>query len=400
MRVLFLSSWFPYPPDNGSKIRVFHLLRALGKEHDVHLVAFCFGTALPEFESQLTTICRSVDTIDLDPFEKNRTNAFRRFISVEPVVNKPILEMAHLVEDILASNEFDVVIASGEAMASYALHAGKVVSKVLEEHNSFSRLMYDRFQGSDTSWQKIRNWVSYQKTRRYERETFALFDLVTMVSKQDKVFSEQYLHKTDVQIEVVPNGVDCQFNRPGLASPVPGRLVYSGALTFSANFDAMEYFLQEIYPVIKRKVPSVSLVITGSNEGVEIEQLALDESVCLTGYVEDIRLEVASAMALVAPLRVAGGSRLKILEAMALGTPVVATTKGAEGLDIAAGKELLTADNPTEFAAQTVRLLLEEDLRRRISNNGRRIVETQYDWQPIGREFTDLIEKTRCSVQP
>jgi glycosyltransferase involved in cell wall biosynthesis len=260
--------------------------------------------------------------------------------------------------------------------------------------------MYDRFKNTDSNWQKSRNWVSYQKTRLYERKTFAQFDLVTMVSKQDKLFSERHVCGTDVKVDVVPNGVDCRFNRPGLASPVPGRLVYSGALTYSVNFDAMDYFLQEIYPLIKRKVPSVSLVITGSLEGVKIEQLALDDSISLTGYVDDIRREIASAMALVVPLRVGGGSRLKILEAMALGTPVVATTKGVEGLDVRAGKDLLITDDPMEFADQTVRLLLEEDLRQGLISNGRRTVQTQYDWQLIGRKYANLIEKTRCSVQP
>jgi len=394
MRILFLSTWFPYPQDNGSKIRVFNLLKALSTEHQVHLVAFCFGTARPDMESSLDAICRSIHTMDLDPFEINRTTAVQRFLSLDPVVTRPISAMDDLVDQILVSDDYDVVIASGEIMASYALRAGRESTKVLEEHNSFSRLMYDRYRKSESAWYKVRNWASYQKTRRFERRIFSEFDLVTMVSEQDKSFSEQTVRKNGAKVEVVPNGVDCQFNRPGLAAPVAGRLIYSGALTYSANFDAMAYFLKEIYPLIKRKVPSVSLVITGSLDGVDVEQLALDNTVCLTGYMDDIRLEIASAGALVVPLRVGGGSRLKILEAMALGTPVIATSKAAEGLNITDGKELLIADDPAVFADRTVRLLEQEDLRKRLTKMGRQSVQRQYDWRQIGRNFVSLIGRT------
>ena len=396
MRILFLSTWFPSPPDNGSKIRVYHLLRALAIDHDVSLVAFSFGTARPELESQLLMMCRSVDTINVDPFERNRENILRRFMSSKPVVSKPIPAMEQLVKQILASDDFDIVISSGEIMASYALQAEKVITKVLEEHNSFSRLMYDRFCRSESSILKSRTWASFQKTKRYERKLFPQFDLITMVSEQDKEFCERHVNSTRVKIEIVPNGVDCQLNRPGLATPIPGRLVYSGALTYSANYDAMDYFLKEIYPLIRRKMPIVSLVITGSIDGVAIEQLALDESVRLTGYVDDIRLEIASAMALVAPLRVGGGSRLKILEAMALGTSIIATAKGVEGLAVSDENDLLIADDPAVFAEQTVRLLEHEDLRIKLTQRARETVQMHYDWQQIRPKFCRYARSYFC----
>ncbi len=208
------------------------------------------------------------------------------------------------------------------------------------------------------------------------------------------------LNSTRVKIEIVPNGVDCQLNRPRLATPIPGRLVYSGALTYSANYDAMDYFLKEIYPLIRRKMPIVSLVITGSIDGVAIEQLALDESVRLTGYVDDIRLEIASAMALVAPLRVGGGSRLKILEAMALGTSIIATAKGVEGLAVSDENDLLIADDPAVFAEQTVRLLEHEDLRIKLTQRAR---ETTPKCIMIGSKsaqiLVDMLDRTSVSVR-
>jgi glycosyltransferase involved in cell wall biosynthesis len=188
--------------------------------------------------------------------------------------------------------------------------------------------------------------------------------------------------------------VDCARNRPDLARPVPNALLYNGALTYSANYGAMEFFLAEVYPIIRRQEPGVSLTITGSTSGVDLSGLRLEEGVRLSGYVDDIRPLVAGAWACVAPILHGGGTRLKILEAMALGTPVVATSKGAEGLEVTPGQDILIADEPAEFAAQVLRLLRDANLRERLATNARRLVEQRYDWAGIGQRFVDLVEET------
>jgi glycosyltransferase involved in cell wall biosynthesis len=203
-----------------------------------------------------------------------------------------------------------------------------------------------------------------------------------------------------MQLEVVPNGVDCEHNRPGLVETRPFSLVYNGALTYSANYDAMSYFLAVIYPLIKQQVPEVSLTITGSLTGVELSGLALDKSVHLSGYVDDIRIPVAEAAVCVVPLRQGGGTRLKILEAMALGTPVVATSKGAEGLDVTPSHDILIADEPAGFAAQVVHLLRSGILREQQSANARHLVEQRYDWNQIGRRFVSLVEDVTSKRKP
>jgi glycosyltransferase involved in cell wall biosynthesis len=186
--------------------------------------------------------------------------------------------------------------------------------------------------------------------------------------------------------------VDCDHNRPGLAQPRPDSLVYNGALTYSANYDAMRWFLAHVFPRVKQAVPGVTLAITGSTAGVDTAGLALDDTVTLTGYVDDIRCPVAEASACVVPILQGGGTRLKILEAMALGTPVVSTSKGAEGLDVTPGHDILIADEPTEFASQVTRLLSDAALREQVASNARHLVEQRYDWQQIGRRFVGLVE--------
>jgi glycosyltransferase involved in cell wall biosynthesis len=234
--------------------------------------------------------------------------------------------------------------------------------------------------------------VSWWKARQYERRIFRRFDLVTMVSEQDRRVSEAGLSNKRGRVEVVPNGVDCRHNRPSLAQPTPQTLVFNGSMTYDANLEAVKYFLDGVYPLVQSRVPGVSLTITGSTSGVDLSLLNLNGRVRLAGYVDDVRPLVAGASACVVPIRQGGGTRLKILEAMALGTPVVSTTKGAEGLEVTPGKNILIADEPADFASQVVRLMREPDLRERLAVNARRLVEERYDWRAIGQNFVRLVE--------
>jgi glycosyltransferase involved in cell wall biosynthesis len=180
---------------------------------------------------------------------------------------------------------------------------------------------------------------------------------------------------------------------PGLPEPEPDTLIYPGALSYDANLDAMRYFLREIFPRIRAARPGVRLRITGKTTPEQRAALPSTEGVELTGYVHDIRAAVAGAWAEVVPLRAGGGTRLKVLEALAIGTPVVSTSKGAEGLDLAAGEDLLIADTPEQFAQATLKLLGDPMLRERLAARGRATVQARYDWRTIAGQLTDLVEQ-------
>lgn len=392
MNILFLSSWFPCPPDNGSKLRVYHLLRALAQEHKVTLVSFAFGSAQPDEPDGLAGVLNGLYAVQVDPFLANRAGLLRTFLSTVPVVSRPIPAMSQLVAELLQATRFDAVIASTEGMAPYALSAPPASARILEEHNSPARWLWERFQREEMPVQRMRYWLSWQKHRRYEARYLCHFDLVMMVSEADGATTKATIGAAQTAVEVVPNGVDCRRNYPGFTVVQPHSLIYSGALTYRANYDAVCFFLAEVLPLIRREIVDVRLTITGATDGVPLHRLPMDESVYLSGYVEDIRPYVSGAAVCIVPLREGGGTRLKILEAMALGTPVVSTTKGAEGLDVVHGEHLLIADEPERFAAYTVELLLRPELRQRLADNARRLVEQKYDWEGIGRRFTWLIE--------
>lgn len=393
MHILFLSAWFPYPPDNGSKIRVYHLLKALAQQHEVTLLAFAFDTAQPDDIHNLQTIgCQTIRVVPINPYQVNQAGSLRTFLSARPVVTWAIPQMRQLVDHALQTERYNAVIASTGMMADYALQAPPQTAKILEEHNSFTRWMRERVESAVSLTTRLRYWVSWQKTGYYEARLFRQFDQVVMVSEPDRQTSEYELPGYRQSVAVIPNGVDCRHNRPGLSATIANRLVFNGALTYQANYEAMAYFLRQIYPRIKTAIPDLSLTITGSTDGVDLTGLALDQSVQLTGWVEDVRQPVAQAAVCVVPLLQGGGTRLKILEAMALGTPVVATSKGAEGLNVQPGIHLLLADTPESFAASVIHLLRRPEAGKQIAEQARHLVETDYDWQSIGQQFAHLVE--------
>lgn len=392
MNILFLSTWFPWPIDNGSKIRVYHLLRALGARHQVSLLSFAFDTARPAESSALREFCVDVQAIDRNPFRRDDVSALARFLSPDPIVTRPLPEMTAAVQHRLDTTHYDAVIASIEVMATYAFQAMRSTAKVLEEHNSLSRWMWERYRAQTHLLGHLRCWLSWRKTTQYESRLFRRFDLCTMVSDQDRQASLQMLPRYRGPVEVVANGVDCAQNRP-LSQPInPARLVFTGALTYQANYNAVKYFLREIYPIIQRARPDVTLSITGATTGVDLGDLPLSDSVTLTGYVDDIRPIVGSSSVCIVPILEGGGTRLKILEAMALGTPVVSTTKGAEGIKARHGEHLLLADDAPSFAEHTVNLMRDPHLRQQLATKARRLVEERYDWAIIGARFTGLVE--------
>lgn len=396
MRILYLSPWFPYPLDTGFRIRVYHMLSAMAQQQRVTLLTLDPQGWAPAQIEPVKPLCEHVEIVEADPFNRPKARQATRFLSFGPIVAAPFAEMSARVRQLHQQQPFDVVIASSVMMAAYALDLQQV-TRILEEHNSNTRWMYDRYRAQTTAAQKLRCWASWRKSALYEARLFPRFDLVTMVSEQDAAATRQLLHGQP-RVEVSPNGVDTAHFIPGLAEPQPDTLIFGGALTYEANFEAMHYFLKEVYPLIKRQRPNVTLQITGSTGKAHLSGLALDKSVTLTGFVDDVRPVVAGAWVSIAPILSGGGTRLKILESMALGTPVVSTSKGAEGIEARDGQHLLIADDATSFARRVVELLTERAQRERLTQNARELVTGHYDWAVIGQRFLEGVAQAKAAA--
>lgn len=389
MNILFLSRWFPYPPNNGSKIRIFNLLKSLAGEHSVTLVSFTEDTVEPACLQALQPYCQQVHPVKYRPFQPGRAKALLGFFSKRPrsVVDTFNLEMQAAVAQICTRTRFDAVVASQIDMAPYASQVPHA-AKILEELELTT--LYEQYVLETRPLKKFFARLRWWKLTGYLSEMLAGFKGVTVVSEPERRRLQQIL-PTCRAVEVIPNGVDTVFNTPGQAEPQPDTLIYSGALSYNANFDAVNYFLQEIFPLILASRPNVKFFVTGKLTGVPVEKLPKCDNLTFTGYLDDIRPKISQSWVNVVPLRLGGGTRLKVLESLALGTPVVATSKGAEGLDVVPGQDLLLADTPANFAAAVLQLLSAPHLRRQLSQNGRKVVEAQYGWEKIGQRLNTFI---------
>lgn len=389
MNVLFVSRWFPYPPDNGSRIRVFNLIKHLSRNHEIHLVSFAVKTIAEERLAEMHRYCRRVDVALHESFEANQPKALLGFFSRRPrsVVDTYSVEMQRLIERAQCVRAFDVAIASEIDMAPYVT-ALPGTPKILEEMELTT--LYERFSRERHLVKKLRKWSTWWKLSRYVTDLLRASDGCTVVSERERERVLQVLPGYR-PIEVVPNGVDVDYYAADFGPPEADTLVYPGALTYGANFDAVDFFLRDVFPLIRARRPDVRLSVTGKVDGVPIDRLPDTEGVVLTGYLDDVRPTVAQSWACVVPLRVGGGTRLKILEALALGTPVVSTSKGAEGLEIRPGENILIADEPTSFADATLHLLGDPALRAKLAANGRRLVCERYSWDQIGQNLDQLL---------
>jgi glycosyltransferase involved in cell wall biosynthesis len=192
---------------------------------------------------------------------------------------------------------------------------------------------------------------------------------------------------------VVPNAVETGAYADDYGQPEADTIVFSGALSYAPNYQGAQWFLRSVYPLVRQQLPQAKLRITGGLQGVEVDGLRGHPGCELTGYVPDIRPVVARSAVAVVPLWTGGGTRLKILEAMALGTPVVSTTKGAEGLEVSHGENILLADDPAEFAEYVAAVTRSPPLRAHLAAGGRALVRSRYDWDVVGPLLCEIAER-------
>ncbi len=396
MKILFLSTWFPYPPNQGSKIRAYHLLRAVAEAHPTALLSFEDAPIRPEWLDPIARLCSRVEVVPRRPFDRSRLKTWLGWLTPRPsaIVGGASPEMAAAVRTTVAGWKPDLVVALTFVTAPYA-RAAEVGTRVVDIDNLLALMLQEESRMTAGAVRRARRYLAYRKFRAYERRLYPPFDRCLVTSELDRDRINGYIPMRAGQIGVVPNGVDLTFYRPELEQGSRSDLVFNGALTYGPNFDAMSEFLTGIFPAIRASAPDTCLTVTGSTEGVPVDSLSPNGHVRFTGYVEDIRPVVSGAAVCVVPLRRGAGTRLKILEAMALGTPVVSTSKGAEGLEVRSGEHLLIADRPDEFAEQTVRLLRSPRLREKLAAEAYALVRERYDWSSIRSGFRQLVEHTQ-----
>lgn len=362
-------------------------MKEVARRHEVTLVSFAeSGEDTEPNLDVLRRVCRDVKVIRGNPHKPTaRLSAFGLLSRVpRSYLQTYSVEMVAALAGYRYSAEVVIGFQVGAALYLGQFDGWPCVFDEAELGQVFDRRPPARFA-------RVRHCLTCWKYGAFIRSLVRACSRTTVVSEVER--SRLGSIGCDLsRVAIVRNGVDAAYlavSRP----KAPDRLVYSGALTFSANLEAVEYFLREVWPLLKGERADLKLEITGSYAGVDVSRLRNREDVVLTGQVEDIADIVARSSVCVVPLRRGGGTRLKILEAMALGTPVVTSTKGAEGLEVQHGVHLLIADRPDDFARAVLSVLRDPGQAGTLTSNARRLVAERYTWSHIGGVLDDVVHE-------
>lgn len=390
LNLLFVTPYLPSPPRFGGQMRLHGLISGMAASHDVSVLSFVDESEdQSEAVRETLTYCRSVATVSNPRY--SASTASKRLLQLASLFSNHsygalLHHQADLEEVLLGAieqNRYDLVIFEFAQMATSGLKLrGKSKEGpafVLDEHNIEYKIGEQTAQRSPSVVRRTYSAIDWRKVRDEELQTWANLDGCTLTSESDQEILLSEAPKT--RTAVVPNGVDVDFFRPSRnPSATPDTMLFFGAIDYYPNTDGLRYFLSEVFPRLKMVVPQARLSIVGRRPPEEILAYRSPD-VLVTGAVDDVRPYLESAAVVVVPLRLGSGTRLKILEAMAMGKAVVSTTLGAEGIDVVAGKNILLADDPATFASQIRRLLENPSLAARLGAAGRRLVVERYSWR-------------------
>lgn len=400
MRILLITEPFPYPLVSAGAVRIYNLLKRISREHEVW-----FATLLStEYEADnipiLKEFCRGILTAPRElgsPFT-HLPSLFRFALAGKPLELRfqHSSELVTKINYLLTKVDFDIVHIEHSSMAIYldALPPNSKCKRLLVFRNVTFDQYAHIFRIKRGIIGKMRCLINSKMMRHWEPKIAAKFDRCIALSKEDA--SLLLTANPRLHISVIPNGVDINTKLPLPLQVTTPTIVFVGLMNYAPNIDAAVYFCQEILPLIQIKIPNIETWIVGGDPPPIVKKFN-GNHIHITGQVDDVDSYYERSNIAIVPLRAGSGTRLKILEAMALGRPVVSTTLGCEGLDVVDGEHLLIADTPEQFAEKTVRLLSDQQLYRRISANGRQLVETCYDWDKIAGSlmdvYTELLEK-------
>ncbi len=387
MNLLLVYLEFPYPPHDGGRSRMYNLLRQAAKNHQVTLVCFKgqdFGEENFRFVGEL---CQEVLLVSRpDPPSRGWADKVRDAWSFQPVGLKSWYssELEEILCELVKKKSFDLVQFDQVLLAQYSPSI-RPLPWILVHHNvealSQSRQLTDSQPRS--FYQKLSGTIERKRWQRYEIAMSRRARAIVAVSEQEAQYFKK--HVPPEKVFVAPNGVDLDYFKPVERSAPAPCLLFTGRMDYPPNVDAMGWFCRDIWPALRRVKPGLQLLVVGRDPTPEIVELGALNGITVTGMVEDVRPYFARSSLFIVPLRSGGGTRLKILEAMAMGMPVVSTNLGCEGLDVEDGQHILVGDGAAQFTAQVLRLLDSQALQMALGERGRLQVVEKYGWEKTGR---------------
>ena len=394
LRVLCLSQRFLFPMDTGGKIRTGKILEQLKNHFSVTVIS---NVERPKDEPYLGEMRRLCDKFVPVPWVEVKRftprfywKIFKQSFSRYPIsmLNDYSPELEAAILDELASEPYDMAICD---FLQSTLNFTKVrdIPLALFQHNVETTIAKRHLEKSKDPVSKLFWELQYRKMFHHERAMCHRFNGIIAVSEQDKARMERWFGAKNVH--AIPTGVDTDYYLPRPDLPQKSQLVFVGGMDWLPNEDAMFFFIRQIFPLIQKEIPGVKLKIVGRNPSPRfLKFIEQNQDIEATGWVADTRPHIAESAVCVVPIRIGGGTRMKIYEAMAMGKAVVSTTVGAEGLPLAHGEQILLADDPKMFADQVTRLLKHPNERRNLEGNARRYVHENFRWEKVAEVFVEI----------
>jgi len=395
MRILWAKAGGILPLDSGGRIRSYHIATELARRHDVTLFTF-YAAIDPDPHETLLAPFVKVERMPLDLSERASTADMAAYaantLTLKPYQMRKYCrpEVARRLRELLQEDRYDALICDF-LLAADVVPWDAPIPKVIFTHNVEAAIWRRHMEVATNPLWKALAWREYRAWERAERRYTGMADHVLTVSDDDRRAFLSFLPAE--RLTTIPTGVDLEFFRPDRSAPDSSSIVFTGAMEWLPNEDAIVFFASEILPLIQQQIPGVTLWVVGRKPTRKV--IAIGErnpAIRVTGAVDDIRPHVHRAAAYVVPLRIGGGTRIKIFEAMGMGMPIVSTTVGAEGLPVTHEQDILLADAPEDFARQTVRLLRDAELNDRLGRAARALVESQYSWAAVTNVLVRVLE--------
>lgn len=434
MKILYLAHRIPYPPNKGDKIRSFNEIKYLSKKHEIHLACLADDPKDLKYENDLKNFCKTTNVILINPKIAKLKSSFylfsKRPLSVPYFYSR---KLQQTIDRLLSTNDYDAIFCFSSPMAEYVFKSRALSPQSMDQgqktnnyqpstRNQQPNLIMDFVDVDSDKWTQYskyarfpKSWIYALEGRRlagYERNVSENFDHSILVTEAEKkIFKGKNPHIQNVS--VIPNGVDLDYFSPSYlhakstidqGPSTKGRdsstidhglstmdlrpatidhrpvIVFTGAMDYYANIDGVVWFTKEILPLIKKEIPAIRFYIVGSNPTKEVLSLPSNNGVSVTGYVPDTREYLRRATVAVVPLRIARGIQNKILEAMAMGIPVVATPRAFEGIEANPDRDLILGEDVEKIAEGIIKLIKEVSLRKSLSGSGRAVIEKNYCW--------------------
>jgi sugar transferase (PEP-CTERM/EpsH1 system associated) len=393
LRILIVTPSLPYPLIWGFGIRVYQIIKFLAQRHDVTVLAY----ATPTDHGSIAALRQTGATVHAVVREEPSTTSKRRAQLTSLFSTASFqwqsLESAAMqatIDRVLKDQDFDVIQIESSQMTGFEYDSSALL--LVDEHNIEYELLYRAFRTEPSPLRKLYNWVEYRKFRHEEQASWKHSGGCILTSDRELTILQRYAPHTPSL--VVPNGVDVDYFQPLPGPTNPDNVVFVGVMHYRPNVDAALYFAREILPLILKVRPELKFTIVGGGAPDEVRRLA-SKNVVIAGQVPDTRPYIASAGACVVPLRMGSGTRLKVLEGLAMGKAMVSTSIGCEGIATQNGRDLLVADEPAAFAQSVLRLVEDSEFAGNLGRGGRKLVEEQYSWASVLQDLERFMGTNR-----